>query len=264
MRSTFTEIINIKETSLLLPLIKSLPEVLSLLVPEKLLEDKVFTIKTFKRIVEIWNKSKTLSWRFLTELIRIIPNIQKFFKEQNFFEYFLEELSSIIKTGNFQLKREASYAFFKLLRQNEGYRRREKYFIDMFSLRTSVSYYERVGFLELCKVLIDCYSLEFVRNNDIVSKVLTLADDKISAMRLRTVRACTNICTQLQEDLQKIIKKKVAEMCNDLNTDVKSEARKAIIIINKIIDDKQIQVEIARKNLVKEQEENLLLEKVAI
>jgi hypothetical protein len=264
MRSAFTEIFNIKETSLLLPLIKSLAEVFPLLVPEDLSENKAFTTKTFKRVVEIWNESKTLPWKFLTELIRVIPNIQRFFKEHKFFEYFLEELSSIIKSGNFQLKREASYAFCKLLRQNESYRKREKYLIDMLGLKTSVSYYERVGFLEFCKALVDCYSLAFIRNHDVVAKVLALVNDKVSSMRLRIIKASIELTTKLQEDLQRVVERKLVEMCNDSNKDVKFEAQEAVTKINIIINDTHLQLEIAKKDLIKEQEENLLLEKVDV
>lgn len=262
MRPAFIDIINIKETALLLPLIKSLPEILPFLLPEDLSEKKAFTGKLFKRLLEIWSESKNLSWKLLAEFVTVVPALHNFFAEHKFFEHFAEELSSIIRSANFQLKRQAAHSFCLLLRQNESYKKREKYLIDLLSLKSSSSYYERVGFLEYCSALIDHYSMLFIRNHDVVLKMLGLADDGVSGMRLRLARACVEAAGKVQEDLQRTIAKKVEEMRSDENKDVKCEAEKAAAAIADIISDSELQAKIMKSDLIKEQEENFLMEKV--
>lgn len=262
MRPVFLEIINIKETIFLLPLIKSLPEILPFILPEESSDDKTLTGNIFKRLTDLWNEYKNLPWKSLTEFMRVIPGLYKFFKEQKFFEYFIEELSLIIRTGNFKVKEEACGAYCKLLRQNESYKKREKYLADILNLKNSQSYYERIGFLEFCKALVDSYSLIFIRNHDILGRMFMLTDDKISGLRLRTIRGCVEVASKVPEDLQRMLTKRVSEPYSDSNVDVKYEAEKAVKAINDMIGNEEQQMNIAKQDIIKEQEENYLLEKV--
>eukprot|EP00826_Nyctotherus_ovalis_P023536 TRINITY_DN1808_c0_g1_i11.p2 TRINITY_DN1808_c0_g1~~TRINITY_DN1808_c0_g1_i11.p2 ORF type:complete len:111 (+),score=35.73 TRINITY_DN1808_c0_g1_i11:1946-2278(+) len=102
----------------------------------------------------------------------------------------------------------------------------------------------------------------FIRNHDVVLKMLGLAGDGVSGMRLRLVRVCVEAAGKVQEDLQRTIAKKVEEMRGDENKDVKFEAEKAAAAIVEIISNSELQTKIMKRDLIKEQEENFLIEKV--
>eukprot|EP00826_Nyctotherus_ovalis_P015204 TRINITY_DN14301_c0_g1_i1.p1 TRINITY_DN14301_c0_g1~~TRINITY_DN14301_c0_g1_i1.p1 ORF type:complete len:357 (-),score=76.01 TRINITY_DN14301_c0_g1_i1:63-1133(-) len=245
MRPAFFEALKAKSLQRLLPLVQAFDKV----IPQMLSVDDSFVEKLWKSICCFWERAKKL-WRCTVEFIRAIPPIRKIFAKQGFSEYFLEELLNITREGNMQVKSNAAHAFCLLLRQEKVYKNIDQYLTGVKRLKNSSSYYERVAFLEFAEAFTYHFSQKFLREKGILTDILSLTSDKVSTLRIRSIRVIARIITNVIE--QKLLQKQLAELSKDTNKDVVDEATKALVTL------KNSKKQPSRKDQTLEEQEAIL------
>ena len=263
VRPALYEILKTKNLSWSLQLIKAFPEMIPLLFPHGRDENE-FADKFIVTIKELWVIFKGCSWRYMAELIKVLPVLQPLFSQCAFNEYFLGELVTLIKIGNLQIKASASEAFCQLLRCNKCSKRRETYIESMMNLKLSPSCYERIGFAEFCKAAVSNFSQSFLKRNSVISSIATLGNDKVSSVRIRMIKLTTQIIHKLDKSLQEILETKIKDMLtSDPNKDVKNEARNACkTICVTLKNNEKYQEEVKRIDSELKKEENDIIENV--
>ena len=263
MRSAFWQILHIKNVDYTLPLLKSLSNIIPDIFPDGLREDQRNSIKLSKSLRISWQDYKVCSWRHLIEFIKAIPivNIELF--DDELYEYFLDEFILLVKTGNYQVKSEAARGCCRLLRLPSIYKKSDFFLRNISILKNSASYYERLEFLEFGKAMTEYYSDYFIKSRNVVYKMLELANDKISTMRIRLIKILIDISPRLKEDLQVTIEETLKILANDSNSDVKLEAEKSISMLPSIIEESKLKKkEFMKNDMKKESIENDLIDMV--
>eukprot|EP00826_Nyctotherus_ovalis_P057068 TRINITY_DN7795_c0_g3_i4.p1 TRINITY_DN7795_c0_g3~~TRINITY_DN7795_c0_g3_i4.p1 ORF type:complete len:227 (-),score=73.60 TRINITY_DN7795_c0_g3_i4:389-1069(-) len=191
-----------------------------------------------------------------------MPPLQPMFCIYTFNEYFLDQLIDFIGEGNQQVKVEAAWAFCQFLRGNQSHKKRESILATVTKLKNSKSYYERLGFLEFATAAANNFSTNFLKTQGILDGVIKLGGDKALTMRIRVARRIIQVACKVKKDVQSSLLEVVNALRKDPNKDVKEEAAKTLKELEKIMGDEERQKEIEAQDLIKETDENLIMETV--
>ncbi len=193
------------------------------------MDNEKFRLQVLDLMKEIWDRANKSSWRNLVMVIRVIPKLQAVFPGSEYTEYFMDELLTLMCSGNAQSKAAAAQSFCLLLSRTLYSFKRESYLSKAMVLAQSSSCYARLGCLEFAAAAVDTFSQAFLREHRVLHDMCELAADKVAKVRLKFVHVASRISGKLREDLLSVLVSQVTSLQGDSDRVVKKESEKCVL-----------------------------------
>ena len=193
---------------------------------DKISIDENYQKQIFTWIKGLWNNSQSKLCARL--LIETIPKCQDLFPVIDYTDYFLREISKLIKTGN-NAEREIAADSFCLLYLNDYFSEtRNTELGKLIDLAHSMSCFERQAYISFVGAAFNNFSIKLIMEKDIIKDFIELANDKISNTRIRFLKIAKKIGNKIiDKGMRQELLKNLEKLVKDTDKDVKKYAIEA-------------------------------------
>lgn len=189
-------------------------------------EDKVSYDEKFQKQILSWIKQlwKAGCKRHLRPLIEIAPRCQESFPIADYNSFFMEELVGLLRTGNRAEKKLGANSLCALYLKNYVLEVRSDALSRVLAMAQAKSCFERQAALSFVEAAIDHFSLKFLIDSKIVDTYMSLAEDKVSNVRIQFSRIAKKIAAVVTRNAK--IKSNLGSLLNLLQNDMDRDVRK--------------------------------------
>eukprot|EP00826_Nyctotherus_ovalis_P016301 TRINITY_DN14712_c0_g3_i4.p1 TRINITY_DN14712_c0_g3~~TRINITY_DN14712_c0_g3_i4.p1 ORF type:complete len:594 (-),score=123.58 TRINITY_DN14712_c0_g3_i4:454-2235(-) len=229
---------------------KQMPKVLAKDKEDKVSYDEKFQKQVLNWIKQLW---KAGCKRHLRPLIEIVPRCQEFFPLADYNHYFMEELVGMLRTGNKAEKKLGASSFCLLYLKNYMPEVRNDALNRVLAMAQSKSCFERQAVLSFVEAAIDHFSLKFLIDKKIIDTHMSLAEDKVSNVRIQFSRVAKKIVTVIARNAK--VKSNLSNLLNLLQNDMDKDVRKLAVEASQKLKAARIRSEAEEKAKEKQEED---------
>lgn len=224
----------------------------------------IFKGRVIEWIKEKWKSVKGTGRRDLCTLIELIPQCQDCFSVAEYNDYFLNEMISILKSGNKEAKKLASHSFCVLFLKNYFQQSRNEAIAKVLDMSKSMTCFERLAVLNFFEASVAHFSKKFIYEQGIMKTYLSMGEDKVANVRIRFAsiagrmsQAITQeesrtqllfLLNLLQNDMDKDVRKLSKEACQSIK-------QKPSVTDPKLAEDDDLAKEKREQDLLKREKE---------
>ncbi len=228
-------------------------------------EDTALRTRVLNRIKELWTLARKWPWHDLDLFVEAVPGIQMYYPVDEYSNYFMDEMESLVRSGNRKTRLSAVKSVCSLLMHNHCSKKRQEIFNKLVALSSAASYYDRLHFLVFCSVAIEHFSYAQLKEIRMFECYLALAEDRVANLRLKFVNISLPIWKKarpLRDDLFD----RINNMRNDKNKEVRLAADQCYSYVQtheaelRKCDDALVEAEAAKEK----REKDLVLLEIAV